>query len=460
MALMSVLSRSTAPAPRPARRLRLPAWLPHDVIVSDADFTARHRLVLWVLGAHIPALMVFGVLTGHTILHSALESLLPAVFLLGGLASRVDRRIRGLLASTGLLTCSAVLVHFADGQTEAHFHYFVAVALIAVYQDWTVYLLAIAFVGLQHGLMGTFDTDTVFDHGGNSWLWAGVHSGFILALSAVNVLFWNYNEQTRRRERAMRDQLFEGQTSLASRLEETNRIRTDLIGTVSHEFRTPLTGIRAATLTLLKRGDRLDADSRNRLLHAVLAQEERLSRLLENMLIAASAKPPDPDAITDVHQVASEVAMLAHATHPQTPEVSVAVPPYTLARIDRQALHQVLANLVDNAQQHGASAGVPLIAGGVDGDETWFSVSNEGSDVDETVAARLFEPFTQADTSATRGAEGIGMGLYVVRRLVQVHGGHIILRSDSGWLTVEVRLPSVMADPVEAPADHAVVRTG
>ena len=460
MTLMSVLSRSTAPAPRPARRLRLPAWLPRAVAVSEDDFVARHRVVLWVLAAHLPVLAVFGLLTGRSATHSVLEGLLPAVFLAGALTGRLNRRLRGLLASVGLLTCSAVIVHFAEGQTEAHFHYFVAVALIAVYQDWVVYLLAILFVGLQHGVMGAVDADFVYDHGGDPWLWAAVHSAFILALSAVNVLFWNYNEQTRRRERSMRDQLYEGQTSLASRLEETNRIRSDLIGTVSHEFRTPLTGIRAATLTLLKRGARLDAESRDRLLHAVLAQEERLSRLLENMLIAATAKPPDPDAVTDVHQVASEVAMLAHAAHPRTPEVSVAVPPGTLARIDRQALHQVLANLIDNAQQHGASAGVPLIAGGVDGDETWFSVSNEGSDVDETVAARLFEPFTQGDTSATRAAEGIGMGLYVVRRLVQVHGGHIILRSDSGWLTVEVRLPSVMSDPVAVPADNAVVRTG
>src|SRR5688500_17242048 len=98
MALMSVLSRSTAPAPRPARRLRLPVWLPRAVAVSEDDFVARHRVVLWVLAAHLPVLVAFGLLTDHSPLQSALEGLLPAVLLAGAVTARLDRRLRGLLA--------------------------------------------------------------------------------------------------------------------------------------------------------------------------------------------------------------------------------------------------------------------------------------------------------------------------------------------------------------------------
>jgi signal transduction histidine kinase len=118
------------------------------------------------------------------------------------------------------------------------------------------------------------------------------------------------------------------------------------------------------------------------------------------------------------------------------------VEPRTLARIDRQALHQVLANLVDNAQQHGSPGTVPIVAGGCDAAGVWLTVSNDGSQIDPEVTSRLFEPFTQANSGATRAHEGIGMGLYVVRRLVEVHGGRIAVRSEGGWVTVEVRLHS------------------
>jgi signal transduction histidine kinase len=123
-----------------------------------------------------------------------------------------------------------------------------------------------------------------------------------------------------------------------------------------------------------------------------------------------------------------------------------------VARIDRQALHQVLANLVDNAQQHGARGAVPLVAAGTDGAGVWLTVSNDGSQVDPATTARLFEPFTQADSGATRGHEGLGMGLYVVRRLVEVHGGRVDVRSDGGWVTVEVRLQAapVVLQPLRA----------
>ncbi len=349
---------------------------------------------------------------------------------------------RSLAAALGLLTASALLVHLFDGASEAHFHYFVAVAVIALYQDWTVYALAIGFVLVQHGVMAVRPDGLVrrLGHG-------AVHAGAVLAESAVLVLFWRANEVSRVAQEELRAELSAGSASVQARLAETDRIRADLIGTVSHEFRTPLTGIRGAALTLLKRGERLDAAGRAALLHAVLDQQERLSRLLENMLIAARATAVDPAAVTDVDAVAAEVAMLASAGRPGVGPVSVVVEAGTAARIDRQALHQVLANLVDNALQHGAAGSVPLVAGGRDDRGVWVTVSNEGRVLDLTAAERLFEPFTQLDSGATRDREGIGVGLYVVRRLVEVYGGSVDVRSEAGWVTVEVRLQPALPLP-------------
>jgi signal transduction histidine kinase len=83
---------------------------------------------------------------------------------------------------------------------------------------------------------------------------------------------------------------------------------------------------------------------------------------------------------------------------------------------------------------------VPIVAGGRDAHGVWLTVSNDGSSLDLQSATRLFEPFGQVDAGATRDREGLGMGLYVVRRLVEVHGGHVDVRSDDGWVTVEMRL--------------------
>ena len=433
---MSLSAERTAPQQGRGARS---GWLPQSRALTDAEFAWRHRIVCALLAAHIPAIAVITALRGYGPLH-ALAEITPVSLLLVASLAPLSRRSQSLAASLGLVTCSALLVHLFDGSTEMHFHYFVMIAVIALYQDWTVYALAIAFVAVQHGAVGVLDQHSVYDHGGNPWLWALIHAGFVLAESAVLVIFWHANEQTRKVEDVLRAELSEGKSSVRARLEETDRIRADLIATVSHEFRTPLTGIRGAALTLLKRGDRLDEQSRQRLLAAVLDQQERLSRLLENMLTAARATAADPTALAEVDGVAAEVAMLAGANRPESPPVSVVVEAGTVARIDRHALHQVLANLVDNAQLHGSSGAVPILAGGRDDKGVWVTVSNEGRTLDDDDAGRLFEPFTQAASGATREAEGMGMGLYVVRRLVEVYGGTVDVRSEGGWVTVELHL--------------------
>lgn len=265
-------------------------------------------------------------------------------------------------------------------------------------------------------------------------LWLGLSAVLLVTEAGALVLLLRAEQQARRGAEQLTVALFEGHASMRARQEETERIRSDLIATVSHEFRTPLTGIRGAALTLLKRGDRLDAEARARMLQAIVQQQQRLSRLLENMLTASAATSADPGATAEVDAVAAEVAMLAAR------EVSVVVEPGLLARIDRQALHQVLANLVDNALQYGSTTTVPVVAGGREGDEVWVAVSNEGRPL---AGRELFEPFVQGDHGPTRQHEGIGMGLYVVRRLVEVHGGVVSARDDGGWVTVEVRLQAV-----------------
>lgn len=438
-------------APRPPDAVTAVSWLPSGQGLSARDLAWRHRFVCFLLGLHLPVLVLVCALQGR--LGHALVVAPPVALLLALALAPVGRRTAALAATSGLLLCSALLVDLAGGRTDMHPHYYVVVAVVALYEDWSVLAAAVAFEGVQHVVVGLLAPDAVAAGGDDVWSLAAVRAGFVLAECAVLLVFWHAQQQAREGEERLAVALRQGDSSLQARLQETDRIRTDLIATVSHEFRTPLTGIRGAALTLLKRGNRLDPAGRDRLLHAVLEQQERLSRLLENMLIASRATTADTSAVTDVHAVAAEVAMLAGAEHPGAPPVSVLVEPSAFARIDRQALHQVLANLVDNAQVHGATGSVPLVTGGRDERGVWFAVSNDGSSMDEASAGQLFEPFAQADTGATRGVEGMGLGLYVVRRLVEVHGGTVAVRSDDGWVTVEVRL--VPAEDVRVPQPAA-----
>ena len=422
------------------------AWLPRGGSLSESDWQWRHRAVCLVLAVHVPLLAIWALLDGGV--GAAWPVLLPLAALVVAQVPAVGRPVRSIAATLGLLGSSVLVIQLSGDHPDAHFHYLIVVAVVALYQDWVVYLLAVAFLLLAHGLMVTVPgtPGTV-----GAWPWALRHAAFIVAESAVLVLFWRANELSREAEERARTELEVGRDSVQARIAATDRIRDDLIGTVSHEFRTPLTGIRATALTLLKRGDRLDKQSRDGMLLAMLDQQERLSRLLENMLLAATATAVDPDAATEVDAVAAEVAMLATAQHGKAP-VSVVVEPGLTARIDRHALHQVLANLVDNALQHGAPGSTPLVAGGHDDKGIWVTVSNEGRVLDLTRKGQLFQPFTQVDQGVTRDREGIGVGLYVVRRLVEVYDGSVDVRSDSGWVTVEVRLhPGGSPAPVTAP---------
>jgi signal transduction histidine kinase len=405
--------------------------------LSEPDFEARHRLITIICGLHVPAVVVYAMATGHTFDSGLMYAMPIAVLLLAALVPG-GRLRRSLAASLGLLGSSAVLVHLSGGLTELHFHYFVAVAVIALYQEWVVYATAIVFVLAEHGLLGELDHRTVSNSGGNPWVQAAVHAGFVCALAVAQLGFWHYQERARANEEHYRRELYDGQQSLVARLEDTARVRADLIGTVTHEFRTPLTGISGALLTLRRRRHRMDDAKVDDLLDAALLHADRLRRLLENMLTAAEATAIDPGAVSDVAAITREIVAGLPAV--QRERVISYLPESLPAFIGREALHQVLANLLDNALTHSwPGTAVHLSAGRV-GTDVVIRLRNSGAELDPSLLAHLMEPFTQADASVTRTHEGVGMGLYVVRRLIEVHGGQLTLQSADAVVTAEVNI--------------------
>jgi diguanylate cyclase (GGDEF)-like protein/PAS domain S-box-containing protein len=176
---------------------RLLSWLPRGRALPPEVWAARHRGLLTVLALHLVLLPAFAVSQGWSPASGWAFDIGPAAF--GALACwpRLSRRWRSSMCALALLSCSALVVVSWHGTTEAHFHYFVMVGALALYEEWWAYLLAIGFVVGQHGAISFWETGAVFAHDRYAWAWAGVHGLFVAALAVANLVSWRANESAR-----------------------------------------------------------------------------------------------------------------------------------------------------------------------------------------------------------------------------------------------------------------------
>ena len=177
------------------------ASLPRGKTLPPAVWERRHRTLVWLVWAHAVVLPLFGMARGYGTGHVAVDAGAIGVFAAAGMWGSRSQRFRGSMVAFGLLTSSAVLVHLWDGQIEAHFHFFVMVTILACYEEWLPYGLALSYVVLHHGTVGVLESSSAYNHGAavaHPWRWAAIHGGFIVALCAANVVSWRMNEDLRR----------------------------------------------------------------------------------------------------------------------------------------------------------------------------------------------------------------------------------------------------------------------
>jgi diguanylate cyclase (GGDEF)-like protein/PAS domain S-box-containing protein len=204
----------------PWRRLGASGWqaLPKGGVLSEESWRARHRGIVVVLWAHVLALPVIGVLRDQPLGGAVLEASVVGLFALAACLSHLGTTTRSAAATLGLVSSSAVLVHFFDGLIEAHFHFFVVVAVVALYQKWLPFLVAVGFVLLQHSVIGALFPHQVYSHAqgqANPWAWAVVHGSLILAESLTCLMYWRVSENALDREREARAQLADAHQDLA-----------------------------------------------------------------------------------------------------------------------------------------------------------------------------------------------------------------------------------------------------
>jgi signal transduction histidine kinase/DNA-binding response OmpR family regulator len=175
----------------------LRCWLPAGRPLCPQLWRRLHRGVLVLLWLHALGILGFGVLAGAGLAHSCAEAGGVVGSAVLAACGRLPRMWCAVIASFGLVTASAVLVHLSGGYIELHFHFFVMLILIALYQEWLPFLLAIVYVALHHGVLGTLDPAAVYNHPAAwayPWRWTGIHALFVLAASLACLLNWRVIE--------------------------------------------------------------------------------------------------------------------------------------------------------------------------------------------------------------------------------------------------------------------------
>jgi diguanylate cyclase (GGDEF)-like protein len=174
------------------------AALPQGQLLPEQSWRRRHRGIVVLLWLHAVGLLGFGIFQGVGVAVSITSPLVVAAAAVFASLELLGRRTRSLAASFGLVTCSALVVYMSGGVIEAHFHFFVVISILVLYQDWAPFLLALAYVVVHHGLLGAVDATAVYNHSAaasHPWKWAAIHGGFVLAASAANLVSWRANEQ-------------------------------------------------------------------------------------------------------------------------------------------------------------------------------------------------------------------------------------------------------------------------
>lgn len=207
-------------------RFHLRKWLPEGRALPEEAWLPRQRALERILWAHVAGVFLFGVVRGYGVVHVAFEAstvAVPALFAVWG----GSRMIRTLATVLGLLTASAVLTHLSGGTIEMHFHFFVMLGVISIYQDWTPFLLAVGYVVLHHSVMGQLDPDSVYNHYAalnNPVKWGAIHGTFVLAACSAHLAGWRLVEEAHAKAEEYAVKLREGEIRRRQALEINDNV--------------------------------------------------------------------------------------------------------------------------------------------------------------------------------------------------------------------------------------------
>lgn len=228
--------------------------------------------------------------------------------------------------------------------------------------------------------------------------------------------------------------------SMTEALERSSWLQKDFIASVSHEFRTPIASIKGYAHMLQMPG--LDEEKRNEYVQVIAQESDRLSRLSETLLrLTALEQQPLPASLSEVQldeQLREVIVRLEPIWSAKNMPLDLHLDAVRI-QTDADLLVQVWINLIQNAIKFSGEGG-PLEITVRRTDAAEVEITDHGIGMDEATLSRVFDRFYQADSS--RSHEGVGLGLCLVKRILDILGGEIKIRSQKGaGTTVRVRLP-------------------
>ncbi|MBE6533600.1 MAG: HAMP domain-containing histidine kinase [Ruminococcaceae bacterium] len=227
--------------------------------------------------------------------------------------------------------------------------------------------------------------------------------------------------------------------TMAEQLENTEMLRNDFINNFSHEFKTPIVSI-TGLANLLEVGDLTD-EQRIQYAKAIREESMRLSTMASNVL--QLTKVENQTILTDVskfnlsEQIRSSVLLLEEKWTSKNIDLQLDFDEYTI-EANEELLKQVWINLIDNAVKFVPINGTVILEIIDDGELFTVNISNTGSEIPEDKRERIFNKFYQVDES--HATQGNGIGLAIVKRIVELHNGSITVKSENNLITFSVVL--------------------
>jgi signal transduction histidine kinase len=220
----------------------------------------------------------------------------------------------------------------------------------------------------------------------------------------------------------------------------TERSGAELVSTVAHELRSPLTSVKGFTATLLTKWERFTDDQKKLMLQTVNADADRVTRLISELLDVSRIEAGRLELRKQVVDIAAVVQrdFDARIAAGEAPDRFRLVADATLPEmwVDPDKLAQVIGNLVENAVRHGDGTVTVSVAAHGDGAEV--TVADEGEGVPAQAIGRIFTKFWRG---GSRG--GTGLGLYIAKGIVEAHGGTIEAgRAPNGGAVLRFALPA------------------
>jgi len=425
-------------------------YIPHGNTLDRTAWQKRHDLLSWLLLLHVPGLFVFGLAVHRPLTDTAWAFGPPLGCLVAGRLAR-NRRVASFFVTVGLVYCSAALVGLSRGSIEAHFHFFIIIGFIALYQDWVPFLWNIAFTVLSHGIGSVFEKNLIFNHPagqGNPWLWSVIHGLAVLFACGGVVIFWKSSEQEQQKTLKLATELADAEVT-------HRRFTSELLVNLARRNQSLLYR-QLRVINQLEEQEK-DPDALADLFH-LDHLATRIRRNAESLLVLSGEQPPriwsNPVPLLDVVRAAiAETDDLDRVTFNVDERVNVsgnAVADLThlLAELVENAVHfsppQTTVSVRTRPHLQHSGGGWVLTV------EDW----GVGLPADDLAAANeLLAAPGDVDLSVSQR-----LGLHVVARLAQRHGVQVSLSpTPGGGITAVIVLPPDLFSggdgaPVEAPA--------